>query len=236
MSLADVQRRLAAAGFDAGAADGVYGRRTDGAIVALLDAYGALLDAYGALLADLEASPAGARIVPADWMPDVPMSRIIVHWTAGRHAASALDRQHYHLVIDGEPTLVRGTPTIDLNSGSSVKPGYAAHTLNCNTGSIGVALCGMAGAVERPFDPGDWPITREQWDKLALVCADLCQRYRIRPAPTTLLSHAEVQDTLGIAQRGKWDIAALPFLPGAPQGARAVGDMLRARVAALLSA
>lgn len=49
----------------------------------------------------------------------------------------------------------------------------------------------------------------------------------------TVLSHAEVQPTLGIRQRGKWDIAWLPGMakPGDPV---AVGDRLREQVAAAL--
>lgn len=226
MSLADVQRRLAAAGFPVGGADGIYGRNTEAGI-------NALLDAYGVLRADMGERP--ASVVPADWLPNVPMSRIIFHWTAGRSNASTLDRQHYHILVEGDGNLVRGFPGIELNSGSSVKPGYAAHTLNCNTGSIGVSLCGMAGAIESPFSAGDWPINQVQWERLARVCADLCRHYGIKLERTTLLSHAEVQDTLGIAQKQKWDIAALPFLPGAPQGAHVVGDMLRAKVSALLA-
>jgi len=42
MSLGDIQRRLAAAGFDAGKPDGLWGRQTEAAAAALLDAYGAL--------------------------------------------------------------------------------------------------------------------------------------------------------------------------------------------------
>ena len=75
------------------------------------------------------------------------MARVICHWTAGRHRANGLDRQHYHILIEGDGRLVRGVPTIDLNA-EPVKPGYAAHTRNCNGGSIGVALCGMVGARE----------------------------------------------------------------------------------------
>jgi hypothetical protein len=127
---------------------------------------------------------------------------------------------------------VRGKPTIDLNQAPARK-GYAAHTLNCNSGSIGVSLCGMAGAVESPFSAGKSPITREQWDALAGVLADLCRRYAIPVTPATVLSHAEVQSTLGIKQRGKWDIARLPFDP-AVIGARAIGDRFRAAARALL--
>ncbi|WJR67196.1 N-acetylmuramoyl-L-alanine amidase [Neorhizobium sp. CSC1952] len=167
--------------------------------------------------------------IPADWMPDAKISRIIFHWTAGQNKASDLDREHYHILIEGDGKLVRGKPSIALNSEPKTKAGYAAHTLNCNTGSIGVSLCGMAGAVESPFNPGKQPITRMQWEALTSVLAQLCKRYSIPVDRKTVLSHAEVQPTLKITQKGKWDISRLPFDPSI-QGAIAIGDQMRAMV------
>jgi hypothetical protein len=170
--------------------------------------------------------------VPAAWMPRATMKRIIVHWTAGSHQANATDRKHYHILIDGDGDLVRGTRPINANAKGGPAP-PASHTRNCNTESIGVSLCCMRGAVEQPFNAGPSPMTREQWDKLVLVCADLCRAYRITPAPETLLSHAEVQATLGIAQRQKWDYTRLAFDPSI-KGAKAIGDRLRREVKAAL--
>jgi N-acetyl-anhydromuramyl-L-alanine amidase AmpD len=170
--------------------------------------------------------------VSAAWMPPARMQRIIVHWTAGAHKASDLDKAHYHILIQGDASLVRGIPTIDLNQ-APAKKGYAAHTLNCNTGSIGVSLCCMAGAIESPFNAGKFPMTEAQWDKLPVVLAALCERYNIIPSPTTVLSHAEVQTNLGIKQRGKWDIARLAFDPSV-KGAKACGDIFRKRTAELM--
>lgn len=171
------------------------------------------------------------KTVPDEWMPSVPMQRVILHWTAGGHKATDFDRQHYHFLVESDGNLVRGKPTIDLNSGK-LKPGYAAHTLNCNTGSIGVSMCAMAGAVESPFNAGTAPLTREQWNRAALVVADLCKRYTIPVTPKTVLSHAEVQGTLGIEQRGKWDVARLAFDPNGPKTAQACGDIFRSLVRA----
>ena len=53
--------------------------------------------------------------------------------------------------------------------------------------------------------------------------------------PHTVLSHAEVQQALGIKQRGKWDISHLAFDPWGI-GAKACGDIFRAQTANLLSA
>lgn len=169
--------------------------------------------------------------VPTAWMPAARMQRIIVHWTAGGPKASDNDRAHYHVLIEADGKLVRGIPSIKLNETGA--KGYAAHTLNCNTGSIGVSMCCMAGAVESPFNKGSAPMTLAQWDAMIDVVADLCRRYSIPVTPKTVLSHAEVQTNLGIKQRGKWDIAWLPSGTGI-FGAKACGDLLRRRVAAAL--
>lgn len=230
-SILDTQRRLIALGYALPkfGADGKPGAETAAALCAFQRDRGlpetGMADAptLDALMTqDVAVSQV---IVPASWMPAAKMQRIIVHWTAGQHRASDLDRQHYHLLIEGDGTVVRGVPTIDLNQ-SPARAGYAAHTLNCNSGSIGVSLCCMAGAVESPFDAGPQPMTRTQWDKAADVLAVLCARYGIEPTRQTLLSHAEVQDTLGIRQRGKWDISRLAFDPSTV-GAHACGDRLR---------
>ena len=154
------------------------------------------------------------------------MQRIIMHWSAGTHSVSALDRQHYHYVIDGTGIVSEGDHSPEDNLGQLSPGKYAAHTLNCNTGSIGVALAAMGGAVEAPFKSGSWPITEAQINALAALCARLCARYGIPVTRRTVLSHAEVQPTLGIAQRGKWDISWLPGM-SKPADPVSVGDHIR---------
>lgn len=173
------------------------------------------------------------RIVPDAWMPAARMDRIVVHWTAGSHKATDFDREHYHLLIEGDGKLVRGAPSI-LGNAAGGGGKRANHTLNCNTGSIGVSLCCMGGAVESPFNAGRWPMTSKQWETLALVVADLCDRYGIRVTMKTVLSHAEVQANLGIKQRGKWDFTRLAFDPTV-KGARSCGDQLRANAKATIA-
>ncbi len=151
-------------------------------------------------------SEKGENIMNEEWMPHVPMKRIICHWTAGDYTASDFDRRFYHFLIDGEPSLVRGfhsiTANVDTRDGD-----YAAHTLNCNQGSIGISVCAMGGAVESPYNPGKWPIKASQLDMLYKDVAVLATFYRIPVTPQTILTHAEVQRNLGIIQRGKWDIS-----------------------------
>lgn len=250
MDLAETQRLLIANGYDLGKGgpsgkgdDGVYGANTERAILAFQKAnkiqgdigsktFVALQTAAAARQAVKDIAPAATRLIPADWMPAAQMKRTILHWSAGGHKASEFDRGHYHILIEGDGKIVRGIPTIDKNDARGLKDGYAAHTLNLNSGSIGVAVCAMAGATEYPFNPGKAPMTEAQFQQLARVADELCARYGIDIAPQTVLSHAEVQGTLGIAQRGKIDIM---WRPGMDRmgSAHTIGNELRALIASL---
>lgn len=224
----DVQRALVERGFDIGDA-GVDGRVGGFTLDAVMEALEQIPTVEGPVI-PVPAHPVG--LVPADWMPACHMLRIIVHWTGGGHVPNAKDKEHYHILIDGSGALVRGVHSIDDN----MKTGdgdYAAHTLGLNTQSIAVPLCGMLGAIESPFKPGPQPINQTQWAVLPRVLADLCRHYTIPVTRETVLSHAEVQATLGVKQKNKWDIARLPW-DLKTVGARLIGDQFRARTLALL--
>lgn len=160
------------------------------------------------------------------------MDRIVMHWSAGSHAPSALDLSHYHFMVDGLGKVHPGKFAPEANR-APVKGRYAAHTLNCNTGSIGISLAAMAGAQERPFTAGNHPITERQLAAFVALAASLARQYGIPVTRQTILSHAEVQPTLGIAQRGKWDIAWIPGM-AAPGDPVKVGDVLRERITAAM--
>ena len=170
-----------------------------------------------------------APLLPAAWTPPASMVRIIAHWSEGRAKANDTDRAHYHLLVEGgkTPKLIRGDHSIADNA-STADGDYAAHTRGCNTGSIGVALCGMMGCNESPFAPGPEPITEAQWHLMVQAIAVLCRRYKIPVTPETVLCHGEVQKILRIRQRGKWDPMKWPWAPEVP-GHR-IGDMLRQQV------
>lgn len=206
-----IQTALKAAGYDPGILDGVFGTKTK-------DANEAWIAAGGRPLAPL---------VPNDVPSASPFKGIVMHWTAGGPNASSIDLEHYHFVVQQDGKVIAGKfkPEANLNP---VSGAYAAHTLNANTGRIGVSMCGMAGAQERPFSAGVG-LTDPQVDAFCELVADLCRRYGIPVTRTTVLSHAEVQPTLGIVQRGKWDIAWLPGMT-APGDPVAVGDTLRANI------
>ena len=158
----------------------------------------------------------------------MPLKRTITHWTAGGNRANDLDRQHYHFIVEHDGKVVKGTeePEDNIVTGDG---DYAAHVLNLNTGSIGVAMAGMRGAVESPFDAGPSPLTEKQFEAHCLMLAELHRQYSIPITRTTCLTHAEVEPTLGVKQKGKWDITRLPFKPEI-RGAIPVGDYMRERV------
>ncbi len=244
----DVQAKLAALGLYQGAVDGDFGPKTTEAVIAFQKSagyrptgdYGNFTDA--ALFAAKPGAPdpkapkdeaaCDGDIIPANWLPDARMNRIHIHWTAGGYDASELDREHYHVLIEGDGKPVRGKPSIKDNA-HPVTRAYAPHTLNANTGAIGVSMCAMRGAVQQPFNSGPSPLTKDQWDACVRGVSQMCRRYGIPVTPETVLTHAEVQSNLGIKQRGKWDIAILPFDPEF-NTAKACGDRLRAEVLALI--
>jgi N-acetyl-anhydromuramyl-L-alanine amidase AmpD len=162
------------------------------------------------------------------------LRRIVLHWSAGGNVPTSLERKHYHFCVGGDGQVVAGIHPPESNI-RPVRGQYAAHTLKLNTGSIGVSMSGMAGAVERPFNPGRAPLTERQVEAFVQLVARLCRQYRIPVTRETVLSHAEVWPTLKVRQKGKWDIAWLPGMT-APADPVVVGDRLRARIQAALNA
>lgn len=169
---------------------------------------------------------------PNEWMPDVPMKRIHLHWTGGKYSANFTDRNAYHILIEGDGQVVRGNKSIAANASGGKNP--ACHTKNANTGAIGVSMCCMDGAKESPYTPGNYPMTQVQWDKAIEVIATLARHYSIVVTPVTILTHAEVQPNLGIPQNNKWDIICLPFDSNKIVGCRVIGDLMRRNIAKLL--
>ncbi len=216
--------RLAEKTFDPGPSDGSWGPRTEAAVKAWFTS-GADLD----LPVPPPTAPPPGRpdLIPSLWLTPATMSRIVTHWTAGAYSVSELDKEHYHIIIAGDGTLVRGDHAISDNVNTS-DGDYAAHTRNCNTRSIGVSVACMAGAIERPFSAGPYPMTLKQWETMAHVCAQLCREYSIPVSPSTVLGHGEVQRTLNIAQAGKWDPMVLPWKPTLTP--TEVGNLFRTKV------
>jgi hypothetical protein len=166
---------------------------------------------------------------------ETPMAivRSITHWTAGGPRANEIDKKHYHKITNFDGTVVDGNEAIEDNIVTS-DGDYAAHTLNLNTGSAGFAMAGMHDANENPFEPGPYPITEVQFEAHCRMLAQFHSDYAILPITRqNCLTHAEVEPTLGVKQRGKWDITRLPFKPEL-RGAIPCGDYMRSRVNAYL--
>lgn len=153
--------------------------------------------------------------------------RVIAHWAVTKYKCDDTSRQHYHFIYEGDGTEVKGIFRPEANL-LCINGRYAAHTRGCNTGAIGVSCAAMFGA-ESIDRPGKFPITEVQFDAMCKGIARQCAKFKIPVTPKTVLSHAEVEASLGIKQRGKWDIAVLPF--AGLKTAKACGDEMRRRVA-----
>lgn len=162
------------------------------------------------------------------------IKRIINHWTGGTYKITDLDKKHYHVIIGGDGQWQKGNFTVESNL-NTADGEYAAHTLNCNEGSIGISVACMAGAVQNK-SVGSYPLKEIQWDEMIQQNARFCIKYGIPVTPQTVLTHAEVQKNLKIRQRGKWDIAILPFDDSIEANATAVGNELRRRVSLAIAA
>ena len=158
------------------------------------------------------------------------LERIIMHWTAGGHKANAIDKAAYHEIVEGDGDRVRGAhlpaANLSLDGGH-----YAAHTRGFNRGSVGLSVAAMSGAKDRPFTKGRYPIPPVQLDAFVTVVAEYADTYGIEVTRETVLTHAEVPLTHGIAQPGKWDIRWLPDMADGGDPLE-VGDHLRMLIAA----
>lgn len=157
--------------------------------------------------------------------------KITIHWTAGTNKVSDLDKHHYHFIVDGDGIVHKGNHSIGDNSTSSGK--YAAHVLGFNTKNIGIALAGMAGASESPFKTGRYPIKEIQLEVAAKLAADLSKEYGIPVEKNRIFTHAEVQPTFKVKQKGKWDLTRIPWDKNLI-GHEAVGNYIRDKIRLLI--
>lgn len=151
--------------------------------------------------------------------------RIVMHWTAGGHKANSTDKRHYHEIVQGDGTRVRGKYLPEANNDTS-DGRYAAHTRRFNTNAIGLSMASMAGAKESPFDAGKYPITEKQLAAFVRVVAEYADTYNIKISKRNVLTHLEVPITWGVKQPGKWDISWLPGMKK-PKNPIKVGNVLR---------
>lgn len=137
------------------------------------------------------------------------MKRIIIHWTAGGYYPTEYEKEHYHYLVDKDGKVHNGKFKPEDNE--ICKAGrYAAHTGGGNTGSIGVALCGMAGFKSQSCI-GNFPIVKKQFESAMELCALLVKKYSLDITPQTVMTHYE----FGVknpktTSAGKIDIIYIP--------------------------
>lgn len=156
------------------------------------------------------------------------MKRIIIHWTGGTNQPSSTDFEHYHYLITGDGLIIEGKykPENNLDcTGNS----YAAHTGGGNTGSIGLAVCGMANFKSNDKNSTKYPLTKKQFEKLFLVASKLIKKYNLKLSHETVMTHAEFglkhQNT---SSKGKIDINYLH--PYDITGIKECGRFIRSKI------
>jgi N-acetyl-anhydromuramyl-L-alanine amidase AmpD len=153
------------------------------------------------------------------------LQRIILHWSAGAYYPNATDLEHYHFVIDKDGVVKPGKckPEDNLNCYDGK---YAAHTGGGNTGSIGVAYCGMAGFINAK-NPGKYPLTAQQVEAGFKLCAELCKKYNI--PINNVMTHYEFGKLHPKTKSfGKIDIIHLPSYPHV--SATQMGTFIRQKI------
>lgn len=160
------------------------------------------------------------------------IKRIHWHWTAGSYNVTADTTSHYNFVYDEKGKEYAGKPVLDQARYRAGVYG-ASHTLMANTGAVGLSVAGMHGANviwgSGVVYQGEYPLTWDAIDAMLKKTVQLCREYDIKPSIWTTLSHAEVEETLGIKQRSKWDLRVLPESTKL-MTAKDCGDVLRERL------
>lgn len=155
---------------------------------------------------------------------------VVWHWTAGANGLIELERNSYNFLTDTKGNLYDGNHTIASQVAYDINRRVgASHTRSMNTGWIGISQDAMAGANGWPMNWGSHPITWEGIDAMLEKTMEICEEYNIPVSKWTTLSHAEVQPTLNIPQKNKWDYMVLPGDTG-PRDPVVVGDQLRKRM------
>lgn len=145
------------------------------------------------------------------------LKRIIIHWTAGSSYPNDYEKEHYHFLVDKDGKVHKGkyNPEDNINCYDGK---YAAHTGGGNTGSIGVALCGMMC--------DDYPLTAKQCERMFKLIAELAIEYDIKIIPQNVLTHYEFgKKNPNTSSAGKIDITTLspfPYLSSCE-----IGDFIR---------
>lgn len=118
------------------------------------------------------------------------MKRIIIHWTGGANQPCSVDYESYHYVVNKDGVVIKGKYAPEDNE-NCVDGEYAKHCGGGNTGSIGVAMCGMYVPEGVDVVQTVFPLTRVQCEAMFNLVAELCKKYGIKVTPKTVLTHYE---------------------------------------------
>lgn len=131
--------------------------------------------------------------------------------TAGTYQPNSTDYEHYHYLINGDGLLVEGKYKPEDNENCN-DGHYAAHTGGGNTGSIGVAMCGMMEySPLKGISSTKYPLKRIQCERCFKLIAELCQKYHIPITSDTVMTHYEFGvKNPATSSAGKIDITVLP--------------------------
>lgn len=155
------------------------------------------------------------------------MNRIIIHWSAGNYYPTTFEKQYYHYLVDAAGNIHNGLYKPEDNLNCTDKK-YAAHTGGGNTGSIGVAMCAMAG-FKNSNQCGQFPITKIQFESCMKFCAELSIKYLIQICPSNVMTHYEFgQKNPKTSSYGKIDIVYLPPYPWV--GKDDIGNFIRTKI------
>ena len=147
------------------------------------------------------------------------VDRIILCWTSTGYEFEGLSKARYHFAVDNKANIHRGKYTVDDNTEiveREKEPSeYAKFVRGLNENSISVAMTGMVNITPKIESPGlvktDYPITRIQFDTFCILVNHLRNIYGIPLNYRTILSRAEIEETLKIKQSKRLDISLLPF-------------------------
>lgn len=139
------------------------------------------------------------------------MKRIILHWTAGVYQPNSTDFEHYHYLVTGDGLIVNGKYKPEDNKNCNDGK-YAAHTGGGNTGSIGIAMCGMLNySPNKGVSSTKYPLTKVQCERFFKLVAEVAKEYNIPITPQTVMTHYEFgQKNPNTSSYGKIDICCLP--------------------------
>ena len=155
------------------------------------------------------------------------MKRIIMHWTAGTYNPNDIEKSHYHFLIDGNGKVHNGIFKPEDNEICKIGK-YAPHTGGGNTGSIGIALCGMAGFKSK-YSKGNYPILKKQFEVCMEFCAKIAKKYNISISPQTIMTHYEFGlKNPKTTSAGKIDIIYLPPYPWVDKSE--IGSFIRSKI------